>query len=78
MQEIQDAAKTGAAATASFKSRLFWLLGCAALGLGIGFIGHHLTSNPKWFLAFPAVLAAGWVFFANPAECTPRQGCGRE
>jgi hypothetical protein len=69
---------TASVAPASFKRRLFWLLACAALGLGIGLLGNHLTSDPRWFLALPAVLALGWLFFANPAECEPRQGCSRE
>ena len=63
---------------ASFKRRLFWLLVCTALGLGIGLLGNHFASDPRWFLALPVALAMGWLFFANPAECEPRQGCGRE
>jgi hypothetical protein len=68
MQEGEDNFKT-AAGRASFRRRLFWLLACAALGLAVGFIGHSLSSNPQWFLALPAALAAGWLFFANPDEC---------
>ena len=76
---MQDHPKTGAApAPASLKRRLFWLLICTVLGLGIGLLGEHLTSDPRWFLALPATLALGWLFFANPAECEHRQGCGRE
>jgi hypothetical protein len=60
---------TKAAAPATLRRRLFWLLVCAALGLGIALLGKHFTSDPRWFLALPAVLAAGWLFFANPDEC---------
>jgi hypothetical protein len=67
---------TNLASSASLKRRLFWLLVCAALGLGIGGVGHYLTANPKWFLALPAVLAAGWLFFANPDEC--RASCRKD
>jgi hypothetical protein len=65
-------------APASFRRRLFWLLACTVLGLGIGLLGNRLTSDPRWFLALPAALALGWLFFANPAECEPGQRCGRE
>lgn len=57
------------AAEASLKLRLFWLLLCVALGLGIGLAGNYLTSDPAWFLALPATLATGWLFFANPEKC---------
>lgn len=79
MPDMQDRPGTEVVpAPASLKRRLFWLLICMALGLGIGLLGEHLTSDPRWFLALPAALAVGWLFFANPAECEPRQGCGRE
>lgn len=79
MPDTQDHPKPeAAAAPASTKRRLFWLLVCTALGLGIGLLGNHFTSDPVWFLALPAALAIGWLFFANPVECEPRQGCGRE
>lgn len=65
MPDSRDQAK----ASPALRRRLFWLLACTALGLGIGLIGHALTSNPKWFLALPATLAAGWLFFANPEQC---------
>lgn len=78
MPDTQDRPETeAAAAPVSFKRRLFWLLICTVLGLGIGLLGEHLTSDPRWFLALPAALAIGWLFFANPAECEPRQGGDR-
>ena len=64
--------------THSFRHRLFWLLACTALGLGIGLLGMCFTSDPKWFLALPAALTAGWLFFADPSQCTSRRDCGRE
>ena len=33
--------------------------------------GAWFTGNPSWFLAIPAALAIGWLFVANPDECTP-------
>ena len=33
--------------------------------------GAWFTGNPYWFLAIPAALAVGWLFVANPDECTP-------
>ena len=75
MHGAHDNSRTKAA---PLKRRLFWLLVCTVVGLGIGLLGYHLTSNPKWFLALPAALASGWLFFANPAECMPGQGCDRE
>lgn len=57
------------AGRASLGVRLFWFLLCVALGLGIGLAGNYLTANPAWFLALPATLAAGWLFFANPEQC---------
>ena len=80
MRNAQDnpAANPAAAAPASLRRRLFWLLACTAVGLGVGLLGNHFTSNPRWFLALPAALAAGWMFFANPAECTPDRGCKGE
>lgn len=70
MQDTQDHPEANAAAApASFKRRLFWLLVCTALGLGVGLLGNHFSSDPRWFLALPAVLAIGWLFFASPEEC---------
>jgi hypothetical protein len=79
MQETRNRIETQSpAAPPSIRRRLFWLLVCTALGLGIGTVGHYLTSKPAWFLALPASLAAGWLFFANPSECMSRRDCGRE
>jgi hypothetical protein len=62
-------AESEKSAPATIKRRLWWLLACATAGLGIGLLGHWLTSNPKWFLALPATLAVGWFFFADPEQC---------
>lgn len=69
MQDTQDHPETDAAAPASFKRRLFWLLACTALGLGTGLLGNYFTADPRWFMALPAALTIGWLFFANPDEC---------
>lgn len=76
MQDPGD--KLACARPVSLKRRLFWLLFCSALGLGIALLGNHLTSDPKWFLALPAALAVGWLFFANPEQCCPDRGSKRE
>lgn len=34
-------------------------------------VGTWFTDNPYWFLAIPAALAVGWLFVANPDECSP-------
>lgn len=54
---------------ASFRRRLFWLLVCCVSGLGIGLAGYRLSADPVWFLALPAAMAVGWLFFANPEAC---------
>lgn len=69
MHDAQDSPENQRTTPAPFRRRLFWLLACAGLGLGIGLIGNYLSSNPKWFLALPAMVAVGWLFFANPDEC---------
>ncbi len=61
---MQDAHKS-----ATPGRRLFWLLACSILGLGIGLLGNLFTSDPRWFLALPVALATGWLFFANPEAC---------
>jgi hypothetical protein len=49
--------------------RLAWLLACLACGGLVGGLGRHLTGEDVWFLAIPAAVALGWLFFANPGEC---------
>lgn len=69
MPDKNASAHSETAGQASLKLRLFWLLLCVTLGLCIGLAGNYLTSNPVWFLALPATLATGWLFFANPEAC---------
>ena len=75
MQTPKDQSRSNAH---SFRRRLFWFLACTALGLGVGLLGIHFTSDPKWFLALPAALAAGWLSLADPSQCMSRQDCDRE
>lgn len=60
---------TPATGSAPLRRRLSWFLACLMLGLVIGLIGNHFTSDPRWLLALPATLALGWLFFANPEAC---------
>lgn len=52
-------------------ARLALLLSCLALGAVIGAGGWLLTGSGHWFLALPAVIAAGWLFVADPTRCQP-------
>lgn len=59
------------------RARLGWLLACIALGLAIGAAGWLLSDDSAWFAAIPAVLAAGWLFLADPTQCeAPRRAPG--
>ena len=58
-------------ASRNLKTRLAWFLACLSAGAAAGMAGAWLTGNPYWFLAIPAALAVGWLFVANPDECTP-------
>ena len=51
--------------------RLAWLLACVFAGLIIAIIGSSLSGSSVWYLALPAVVAAGWLFLADPTECEP-------
>jgi hypothetical protein len=60
-------------------TRLLLLLGCAAAGAAIGYLGWSATGSLAWILAVPACIAAGWMFVANPAECeSPRERAPRD
>lgn len=52
-----------------FFKRLIWLLASVALGVSIGFVGSTLTGNQIWYTAIPAIMAVGWLFFADPSQC---------
>ncbi len=52
-------------------TRLAWLLACFFAGLVIAIIGSELTGSSAWYLAIPAMIAAGWLFVADPQECVP-------
>lgn len=52
-------------------TRLAVLLGCFLAGLGIGYLGEALTGHQAWYLAIPALIAAGWLAVADPTQCEP-------
>lgn len=58
-------------ASRNLKNRLAWFLACLSVGAATGTAGAWFTGNPSWFLAVPAALAVGWLFVANPDECSP-------
>lgn len=51
--------------------RLYWLLACIFAGVLIGFAGSAVSGNDIWYTAVPAVVAIGWLFFADPSQCMP-------
>ena len=64
----------------SLRRRLFWFAACVALGIGVGSAGLRFTGDAAWFLAVPALLAVGWLVFADPTQCQPgrRPGPGKD
>ncbi len=52
-----------------FLKRLAWLVACVVIGALIGFVGSALSGNQIWYTAIPAVMAIGWLFFADPSQC---------
>lgn len=63
---------------AGFGQRLAWLLACVALGAAIAFAGVFLSGSQWWYLAIPAVMALGWLLLADPTQCEPAAGAGRD
>ena len=55
----------------SLRNRLAWFFVCLSAGAAAGMAGAWFTGNPYWYLAIPAALALGWLWVANPDECTP-------
>lgn len=53
-------------------------IACGALGLLVGVAGERITGSEWWHLAFPGVIAAGWLVVANPEKCTPQVAQGKE
>jgi len=51
--------------------RLAWLLACVFAGSIIAIAGESLSGSSAWYVAIPAVVAAGWLFVADPTECEP-------
>jgi hypothetical protein len=58
-------------------ARLKLLLACVAAGLAVGGLGLWLTGSSAGFLAVPALVAAGWLFVADPTACTPHRDHGK-
>jgi len=56
-------------ASGDVRRRIAWLLACLAIGALVGSAGVWLTGEPLWYVAIPATIAVGWLFFANPSEC---------
>jgi len=52
-----------------FLKRLAWLIACVGIGTLIGFVGSALSGNQIWYIAIPAAMAIGWLFFADPSQC---------
>ena len=55
------------------KRRLLALLACVAAGALIGALVQWLTGRAEGWLAIPVLLAAGWLFVADPTQCEPRR-----
>lgn len=53
------------------RGRVWLLLACLAAGATIGTLGLWLSGSSAWFLAVPAAVALGWLFVADPTDCTP-------
>lgn len=54
--------------------RAVLLVLCLLAGAALGAGGYLLTGSQWWFVAVPAVLAAGWLAVADPRRCLPGQG----
>jgi hypothetical protein len=55
----------------TFRKRLMLLLGCAAAGALVGFVGSSLTGSDVGYLALPLFIGIGWLFVADPSKCAP-------
>ena len=53
----------------SLRRRIALLLLAVSLGSLVGLLGLHFGNNEAWFLAVPALVAAGWLFTADPTVC---------
>lgn len=50
--------------------RLLWLLVCLAVGVLVGVLVSLVFGSPRGYLAVPLALALGWLFFADPTQCS--------
>lgn len=56
----------------SWRGRLGWLLVALASGSCAGVAVRWALDSDAGFLALPALLALGWLFWADPTRCAPR------
>jgi hypothetical protein len=54
-----------------YLKRLAWLLACVVIGLAIALVGNSIFASSVWYVAIPAVVAVGWLFFADLSQCEP-------
>ena len=57
--------------------RLAALLACIAIGWLAGAALGAWTASPWRWLGVPAAIAIGWLFVADPTQCTRPAGRGR-
>ena len=70
MDTMQDSGPTRLTSP-NYVRRLAWLMACVFAGLAIAIVGNSLSGSTVWYVAFPAAVAVGWLFLANPTECEP-------
>lgn len=56
---------------AALRRRLYGLLACTLAGTVVGALVQWLTGSGAGYLAVPAAIAIGWLFVADPTQCTP-------
>jgi hypothetical protein len=49
--------------------RVALLLISVLIGLGVGTVGYHFTTDQAWFLAIPLAVALAWFTVADPTKC---------
>ena len=59
---------------AGLRTRVGWLLAGIGGGALVGIAVRAWGGGDAGFLAIPAAVIGGWLVFADPRECDPRQG----